>query len=89
VSAARVPDREQAGAGGQPLAGRVDELARLAGWLGNLSAGHGAAVLVEGEPGIGKSALLRAGLEPAAAAGCSLFWGSLKSWGRPSRCCRC
>jgi predicted ATPase len=47
------------------LVGRDAELGRLAGLLDDLRAGRGAAVLVEGEPGIGKSALLRTGLAAA------------------------
>jgi DNA-binding CsgD family transcriptional regulator len=46
--------------------GRASELELVAGLADALRAGIGGAVLVEGEPGIGKSALLRAGLAGAA-----------------------
>ena len=42
-----------------PLVGRDDELARLASLLQVLEAGHGRLALIIGEPGIGKSRLLR------------------------------
>ncbi len=58
------------------LVGRDRESARLAGWVGELVAGHGRAVLVEGEPGIGKTALLRAVADAAAGRGCEVFWGA-------------
>ena len=44
--------------------------------LADAVAGHGGAVLVEGEPGIGKSALLEAGLADAAARGCQVLRGA-------------
>jgi DNA-binding CsgD family transcriptional regulator len=48
------------------LAGRVDELALLDGLLRELAHGSGNTVLIEGEPGIGKTALVRAALSAAA-----------------------
>ena len=48
------------------LAGRDDELALLDGLLRDLAQGSGNAVLIEGEPGIGKTALVRAALSAAA-----------------------
>jgi DNA-binding CsgD family transcriptional regulator len=48
------------------LAGRDDELALLNGLLRDLAQGSGNAVLIEGEPGIGKTALVRAALSAAA-----------------------
>ena len=48
------------------LAGRDDELALLDGLLRDLARGGGNAVLIEGEPGIGKTALVRAALSAAA-----------------------
>src|ERR1700723_1430048 len=71
------------------LAGRDDELALLDGLLRDLAQGSGNAVLIEGEPGIGKTALVRAALATAAhnlqahpgahhglAGGCEVFWGA-------------
>ena len=71
------------------LAGRDDELALLNGLLRDLAQGSGNAVLIEGEPGIGKTALVRAalsaavhGFQPHAGAqngrpgGCQAFWGA-------------
>jgi len=48
------------------LAGRDDELALLDGLLTDLARGSGSAVLIEGEPGIGKTALVRTSLAAAA-----------------------
>ncbi len=48
------------------LAGRADELALLDGLLRDLARGSGNALLIEGEPGIGKTALVRAALSAAA-----------------------
>ena len=48
----------------------------LAGLVTGIAAGRGSAVLVEGEPGIGKSALVRAALAEAASLGCRVFWGA-------------
>ena len=58
------------------LIGRDSELAMLAGLVAKVAAGRGGSVLIEGEPGIGKSALVRAALAGAAEAGCQLFWGA-------------
>jgi DNA-binding CsgD family transcriptional regulator/tetratricopeptide (TPR) repeat protein len=58
------------------LVGRDGELARLVGLIRAAAAGRGSAVLVEGEPGIGKSSLMRAALAEAATARCPVFWGS-------------
>ncbi|SMD23709.1 helix-turn-helix transcriptional regulator [Kibdelosporangium aridum] len=55
------------------LVGRGAELARLSGWLRALSTGRGQAVLVEGEPGIGKSMLVRTA---CAATPFPVHWGS-------------
>jgi ATP/maltotriose-dependent transcriptional regulator MalT len=55
-----------------PLVGRDGERATLARALEGLAAGHGAIVLVEGEPGIGKSALLAALARSAREAGCAV-----------------
>ena len=58
------------------LVGRDSEIALLAGLVREAVAGRGASVLIEGEPGIGKSALVRTALAGAAEAGCEVFWGA-------------
>ncbi|HET6193466.1 MAG TPA: AAA family ATPase [Trebonia sp.] len=58
------------------LVGRDNELALLDGLLREAARGRGAAVLIEGEPGIGKSALVRAAVSAAPDAGCQVFWGA-------------
>jgi DNA-binding CsgD family transcriptional regulator len=67
-----VPTATLAGA----LVGRDSELAMLAGLVSEVAAGRGNSVLIEGEPGIGKSTLVRAALAGAADAGCQVFWGA-------------
>ncbi|HEX8869529.1 MAG TPA: AAA family ATPase [Lentzea sp.] len=54
--------------------GRGDEVACLRGRVQELAGGRGAVVLVEGEPGIGKSTLLSIGLGDATALGCRRLW---------------
>src|SRR5215831_9193597 len=58
------------------LVGRDSELATLTGLIHEVAAGRGGSVLIEGEPGIGKSALVRTALAEAAGAGCQVFWGA-------------
>ena len=58
------------------LVGRHDELALLARLLRQAVRGRGRAVLIEGEPGIGKSALARAVTAGAPGAGFQVFWGT-------------
>ena len=58
------------------LVGRDSELAMLTGLVKEVAAGRGGTVLVEGEPGIGKSTLVRAALADAADFGCQVFWGA-------------
>lgn len=58
------------------LVGRDNELALLDGLLREAARGRGAAVLIEGEPGIGKSALVHAAVSAAPDAGCQVFWGA-------------
>ena len=62
----------QAGA----LIGRGDELAHIGRLIRAAAAGRGSALLIEGEPGIGKSSLMRAALAETAGARCQVFWGS-------------
>jgi tetratricopeptide (TPR) repeat protein len=64
------------------LVGREAELARFRDWVQEAVAGHGRAVLVEGEAGIGKSLLVRAGCAHAAVLGCQVFWGAGDELGR-------
>ena len=58
------------------LIGRDSELAMLDGLMRKLAGGQGGSVLIEGEPGIGKSALVRAALAGAEEAGGQVFWGT-------------
>ncbi len=59
--------------------GRARELAQLEAWLADLRAGQGGVALIVGEPGVGKTTLLREGLRRFIAAGGEtpprLFWG--------------
>ncbi|GLI02654.1 helix-turn-helix transcriptional regulator [Phytohabitans aurantiacus] len=56
------------------LIGRRRQLDRARQWLTQLGSGRGQAALVEGEPGIGKSFLVRAVAEDAQARGCQVLW---------------
>ena len=58
------------------LVGRDTELAMLARLVTDVAGGDGGSVLIEGEPGIGKSALVSTALAEAPAAGCQVFWGA-------------
>ena len=58
------------------LAGRADELALLDGYLRDLARGGGTAVLIEGEPGIGKTTLVRTALASPPPGSCQVFWGA-------------
>jgi DNA-binding CsgD family transcriptional regulator len=58
------------------LAGRADELALLDGYLRDLARGGGNAVLIEGEPGIGKTTLVRTALASLPQGSCQVFWGA-------------
>ncbi|HEY0499697.1 MAG TPA: BTAD domain-containing putative transcriptional regulator [Kutzneria sp.] len=62
---ARVPDG---------FVSRAREVARMQAMVADLMAGRGGVVWLEGEPGIGKSSLLAAGLAGAEQAGCQLGW---------------
>jgi DNA-binding CsgD family transcriptional regulator len=56
------------------LVGRDSELALLTGLIREVARGQGSAVLIEGEPGIGKSALVKAAV--AETRDCEVFWGA-------------
>ncbi len=58
------------------LVGRESEMALLTGLVKEVAQGRGGSVLIEGEPGIGKSALVRAVVAEAPAVGCQVFWGA-------------
>ena len=58
------------------LVGRDSEMALLTGLIKEVARGRGSSVLIEGEPGIGKSALVRAAVAEAPEAGCQVFWGA-------------
>ena len=64
------------------VVGRERELGILDGLWSELAAGRGRAVLVEGEPGIGKTALVAAGLAAAAEAGFPVSRGSCDQLGQ-------
>src|SRR5580700_4865460 len=58
------------------IAGRANELSLLDGYLRELTRGSGNAVLIEGEPGIGKTTLVRTALTSLPAGSCQVFWGT-------------
>ena len=59
----------------RPLFGRGDELASLRRLVQEAAAGVGAAVWIDGEPGIGKTELLTRAFADAGQTGCQLSWG--------------
>jgi hypothetical protein len=61
--------------GAVPLIGRNYELGRLRSWLEEAISGNGAAALVSGDPGIGKSTLLTTLAAQADLAGVRTLWG--------------
>ncbi|WP_329138373.1 AAA family ATPase [Streptomyces sp. NBC_01476] len=64
------------------VVGRAAELKVLRRLVADVAGGRGGVVLVEGEPGIGKSALLAAGLVGAEAAGCQVVSGACDELGQ-------
>ncbi len=58
------------------LVGRDSELTTLITLMADLAGGRGSSALIEGEPGIGKSALVRAAVAEAADLGSQVFWGA-------------
>ena len=65
LQAAELPPVTLAGA----LVGRDSEMALLTGLVREVARGRGGSLLIEGEPGIGKSALVRAAVAEAPEAG--------------------
>jgi DNA-binding NarL/FixJ family response regulator len=57
------------------LLGRDSEMALLTTLIREVARGRGC-VLIEGEPGVGKSALVRASVVGAREADCRVFWGT-------------
>jgi DNA-binding CsgD family transcriptional regulator len=64
------------GTSADALVGRDSEMATLTRLIREVARGNGSSVLIEGEPGIGKSALVRAAVAGAPEAGCQVFWGA-------------
>jgi DNA-binding CsgD family transcriptional regulator len=58
------------------LIGRDGELSVLVRLMTEVAGGQGGAVLIEGEPGIGKSTLVRAALAAEPNLNCEVFWGA-------------
>jgi len=61
---------------GDRLVGRVAELAALTHCLSEAASSHGCVVVIEGEPGIGKTLLLTQAANLAASAGFTVLFGS-------------
>jgi hypothetical protein len=70
------------GVHGGLLVGRDKEVAQLEALVRAVADGRGSEVRVEGEPGIGKSALLAAGLAGARELGCQVFWTAADDLGQ-------
>ncbi len=58
------------------LVGRESEMSLLTGMVKEVSLGRGGAVLIEGEPGVGKSALVRVAVTDPPDASYQVFWGA-------------
>jgi DNA-binding CsgD family transcriptional regulator len=56
--------------------GRPRQLEVARRWVTDLAAGRGAAAFIEGEPGIGKSSLVRVVAREAQESGCQVYWGT-------------
>jgi predicted ATPase len=68
--------------GGAQVMGRDDELEILTGLARDAGAGRGRLVLIEGEPGIGKTSLLRAFADDAAGLFSMTVWGVAEEFDR-------
>ena len=64
------------------LVGRDAELTLLTSFVDDLLAGTGRAILIEGEPGIGKSSLARAIAARAEQRGCHVYWAAADELGQ-------
>jgi DNA-binding CsgD family transcriptional regulator len=64
------------------LVGRDAELSRLIEWINELATGTGQAILLEGEPGIGKSSLARSAAVAAEQRGFSVYWAECDELGQ-------
>jgi DNA-binding SARP family transcriptional activator len=69
------------GLAGRNSFGRTAEIGQLRGLARTAAAGSGAAVWIEGEPGIGKTELLILAFADAADAGCRVAWGAADQLG--------
>jgi len=59
-----------------PLIGRQRHVQTMRSWIADLTAGRGRTALIEGEPGIGKSSLVRTVVADARRSGCLVLWAS-------------
>ncbi|HEX6352212.1 ATP-binding protein, partial [Actinophytocola sp.] len=64
------------------LIGRDAELAQLTEYVDAVVSGVGRAVLIEGEPGIGKSSIAQATAELAEQRGCHVYWAAADELGQ-------
>ena len=80
LATAKACDARPYGVPVDDLVGRDTELALLRTLVP--TAGKGAAVLIEGEPGIGKSSLARAAADMAAREGCRVLWAAADELGQ-------
>jgi class 3 adenylate cyclase/tetratricopeptide (TPR) repeat protein len=67
---------------GSPLVGRVEQLSGLKRAIAALAGGRGGVVIIEGEPGVGKSRLLAEAKNSEPAQGVAWFEGRAVSFGR-------
>jgi tetratricopeptide (TPR) repeat protein len=56
------------------MVGRRIELEQINRWVKDLMSGRGRTILIEGEPGIGKSSIMQAAAQTAYSAGCQVVW---------------